>query len=56
MVKDNFISTNKVQLIKESEYPKFIQWVKDHEDDMIDGTYINAYLCSRKDKLSDWFA
>ena len=42
------------QLLDEKEYPKFIQWANDHYHDVIEGTYIDAYLSQRKTKITDW--
>lgn len=55
MKKDNFYSSNRIKLIPESEYPKFIDWVNKHDHEVIAGTYINAYLQTKKDKITDWF-
>lgn len=42
------------KMLEDSEYPIFRKWVNNHEGEVVEGTYIQAYLKQRKRKLTDW--
>lgn len=42
------------KLIDDIEYKRFIAWAEDHYNDVVEGTYIQAYLKQRKSKITDW--